>query len=195
MPSPLTSQTSLSRYASSTSYRTDLSKYSSESLSSEPARPYVSAIRKRRTLFDDLESNSGQNESRPLSIVNEEANYHGLTRSLSAKGDSRNSDNYRSLITSSNGDGTIKSNRVTMKKSASAQYDSNSSGMFDLTIFQIDFIRLMGFKYERRRFLEFCSKNFWSPTYRANLWLCVRLIAEGFLKLIFAILVIVKIKK
>lgn len=107
-------------------YKTDLNKFSD---SENPARPYVSAIRKRRTLFEDLQASgpttpainhntqnymptsystdasfstynptaSNDVESRlqrPLSIVNEEAaaaamGYHPLTRSLSAKGDSR----------------------------------------------------------------------------------------------------------
>lgn len=147
-------------------YKTDLNKFSD---SENPARPYVSAIRKRRTLFEDLQASgtattttsmnpNSQNymptsystdasfstynpsastdaESRlqrPLSIVNEEAaaaamGYHPLTRSLSAKGDSRvyqSTDIERKAPSTEN---SYKLSRPPLNKSASTTSSTSTS--------------------------------------------------------------------
>lgn len=132
-------------------YKTDFTKFSSDLGSLDSARPYVSAIRKRRTLFEDLQSGTGNQEAltnqylipqnyttsqntdsneqyvvnrqqRPLSIVSEEAGYHPLTRSLSAKGDSRSFVDIQKISNipdAANNSNSSKINRPPLKKSHS----------------------------------------------------------------------------
>ncbi len=206
----LSSQSSLNRYESMgarNTYRTDLSKYSSESLSSDPTRPYVSAIRKRRTLFEDLQSTVENQErltnqylipqasedlsdckQQPLSIVSEELNgcYHGLSRSLSAKGESRNSEyGYKSSIDSVSTSAYSRiSSRPPLRKAGSTttppgsnSHEPNSNGKFSrinsskrISILNSDFLRILGYKYERRFFLNVGPLNFWKiPPYKSKL--------------------------
>lgn len=155
------SSASLTRYSGTENiYKTDLSKFAGESNSDSP-RPYVSAIRKRRTLFDDMQSGGDNQEAltnqylipqnyssnkslaetdsylarqRPLSIVSEEVSggYHPLTRSLSAKGDSRLSNemnksymNQNNQENTTNGSSTYKLSRPPLKKSNSTTSAEN----------------------------------------------------------------------
>ena len=169
--SNVTSRFATSTYTSPLStdslYTADLSKYSSGGTAdSDSSRPYVSAIRKRRTLFDEpgmeaestaqytnsfhsdfaspylssfaktVDSDAYSGRQRPLSIVSEETGgggYHPLTRSLSAKGDSRllNNDTTQHTInqletsSSSSSNNSFKLNKPPIKKSNSTVSATN----------------------------------------------------------------------
>jgi hypothetical protein len=135
---------------------------------------------------NDNVSDSKQHQ-RPLSIVSEEANggYHLLTRSLSAKGDSRLSDtSYKSSIDTAMSAYSKISARPPLRKSSSittptggSPYELNSSGRFSsiqdskrISILSADFLRILGYKYERRCFLEVGPLNFWKqPPFKSKL--------------------------